>query len=105
MGSCPEAVPDNLAVGMEAVVRWLKQSWVKLNPSKTEVLWLGRATLVWDANSQPLMAPLNSSIDCQEPGHNSGCLPVNGVPDHKCYQAGLFESLPKLATGSLLVRP
>lgn len=29
----------NLAGGLEAVVVWLNQSWLKLNPRKMEVLW------------------------------------------------------------------
>ena len=42
MGSHPSTPPDCLASCMEAVVDWLKQSRLKLNPAKTEVLWLGR---------------------------------------------------------------
>lgn len=29
---------------MEAMARWLKQSWLKLNPSKMRVLWQGGNT-------------------------------------------------------------
>ena len=34
--------PECLENCLEAVVDWLKWSWLKLNPAKTEVLWLGR---------------------------------------------------------------
>ena len=36
--------PDCLARCLEAMVDWLKWSWLKLNLAKTEVLWLGRHT-------------------------------------------------------------
>lgn len=32
---------NNLVESLEAVVKWLKQSWSRLNPSKMKVLWLG----------------------------------------------------------------
>ena len=34
--------PRTVWPGLEAVVDWLKLSRLKLNPAKTEVLWLGR---------------------------------------------------------------
>lgn len=33
---------NRMAEGLDAVVRQLKQNWLSLNSSKTEVLWLGR---------------------------------------------------------------
>lgn len=32
----------NLIEGLKAMVEWLKQSQLKLNPSKREVLWLAK---------------------------------------------------------------
>ena len=42
MDSHPSTLPECLASCLEAMVDWLKRSWLKLNPAKTEVLWLGR---------------------------------------------------------------
>lgn len=42
------------------------------------------------------------ALDHQELGHDSGCLFTNGDPEHECYQAGIFESLPRVANSSLL---
>lgn len=59
MGSQLDAVPNNLAVGME-----LMMSWLKLNPSKMKILCLGMCvTLTWDSNSQLLMPCPNPGID------------------------------------------
>lgn len=44
MDSSSNSIPDYLAVGLQAVLGWLKQSHLRLNPSKTEILWLGRVT-------------------------------------------------------------
>lgn len=35
-------VPESLAENLEAMVGWLKQSWLKLNPLRMAVLWLNR---------------------------------------------------------------
>ena len=42
MDSHPSTPPACLANCFEAVVEWIKRSRLKLNPVKTEVLWLGR---------------------------------------------------------------
>ncbi|XP_054842011.1 uncharacterized protein LOC129334090 [Eublepharis macularius] len=42
MDGQPDMAPDHLARALEAVTAWLKQSRLKLNPVKTEVLQLGR---------------------------------------------------------------
>ena len=41
MGGHPSTPLDSLASCLGAVVDWLKRSRLKLNPAKTEVLWLG----------------------------------------------------------------
>uniref|UniRef100_A0A670J1P8 Reverse transcriptase domain-containing protein n=1 Tax=Podarcis muralis TaxID=64176 RepID=A0A670J1P8_PODMU len=42
MDGHPDSAPDTLTRCLEAVAGWLHGSRLKLNPSKTEVLWLGR---------------------------------------------------------------
>ncbi|CAI7935506.1 Hypothetical predicted protein [Podarcis lilfordi] len=42
MDGHPDSAPDTLTRCLEAVAGWLRGSRLKLNPSKTEVLWLGR---------------------------------------------------------------
>lgn len=37
--------PENLTRELKAMTRWLKQSMVKLNPSKMGILWLGKGDL------------------------------------------------------------
>ena len=41
MGGHPSTPPDCLTSCLDAVVEWLKRSWLKLNTAKTKVLWLG----------------------------------------------------------------
>lgn len=35
------SITDILAIGLKVIVGWLKQSWLKLNPLKIDVLCLG----------------------------------------------------------------
>lgn len=39
---CPESAPGIMDRALEAMDGWLQQSWLKLNPTKVEVLYLGR---------------------------------------------------------------
>lgn len=41
MGGQLVAIPTNLVKGLEAVMGWLKQSQLRINPIMTEVLWPG----------------------------------------------------------------
>lgn len=73
VGKQLDAIPVNLAEGMETVVGWLKQSQLRLKPSKMEFQWLeggntGIRSRCPGPDSMPLMpAPTGS-----------GCLPVYG---------------------------
>lgn len=39
-GGCPDSVPDILDRALWSVAEWLQQSWLKLNPTKMETVYL-----------------------------------------------------------------
>lgn len=96
MGSQPNTVPDNLAEGVGVVVRWLKQSWLRLNPSETEILWLGRGNLGLGYRLPVLDSmPLTLALFVRNMGKTVG---VSLSPSHECCQAGISTSSPSSAT-------
>ena len=102
MDGHPTAPPDCLASCLEAVVDWLKRSRLKLNPAKTEVLWLGRRAerQLWE------LPTLDGTQLTPVPSVKSlGVILDSGLsmegPGNKRRTCGLFPSTPSAAARAL----